>query len=62
MALSSRAAWPALKFWLIDEKWRLYTAGRRGKQGSVAIGGNWCQLPAMGQAGIVEPIRPKASP
>jgi hypothetical protein len=23
-------------FWLIDEKWRLYTAGRRGKQGTLA--------------------------
>jgi hypothetical protein len=37
MVLTSRAAWPALKFWLIAEKWRLYTAGRRGKQGAVAI-------------------------
>jgi hypothetical protein len=26
-----------MKFWLIAEKWRLYTAGRRGKQGAAAI-------------------------
>jgi len=26
-----------MKFWLIGEKWRLYTAGRRRKQGTVAI-------------------------
>jgi hypothetical protein len=37
MVLSFRAAQPAMKFWLIDEMWRLYTAGRRRKQGTVAI-------------------------
>src|SRR5258708_27947527 len=37
MALSSRAARPAMSFWLIDEKWRLYTAGRCRKQGTAAI-------------------------
>jgi len=26
-----------MKFWLIDEMWRLYTAGRRRKQGAVAV-------------------------
>src|SRR5258708_32346197 len=37
MALSSRAARPAMSFWVIDEKWWLYTAGRCRKQGTAAI-------------------------
>jgi hypothetical protein len=50
MALTSRAAWPALMFWLIAEKWRLYTAGRRRKQGAVAI----AQGPELGLTAVLQ--------
>jgi hypothetical protein len=47
-----------MRFWLIDEKLRLYTASPRGKQGTLArVRLDPRPLSHLGRAGIVPAIR-----